>query len=269
MLQATSSLYGKRMWFWKPGYRRIVTSIEIKKKRIDLQVEKALTWYACGPTVYDDAHIGHARTYVATDIIRRILHNHFRVPVEFAMGITDIDDKIIARGKALNFKHVDEFKHFTERMEREFLEDMDSLNVQRPDALLRVTEHIPDIIRFIKTLIDDDHAYATNDGVYFAVDKMPNDHEYDHFSRLNEDYKSNRETSTTRTFEKRDRRDFALWKCCEEEEPGWPSPWGRGRPGWHIECSTMTYEFFGTSLDIHSGGIDLQYPHHTNEIAQR
>lgn len=237
-----------------------------------------VTWYACGPTVYDDAHLGHARTYVTTDLIRRIIRDYFELPVNFAMGITDIDDKIILKCESVGMKSMPEIKKFTEKMEKEFLTDMADLGVQRPDAILRVSEHIPDIIAFVENLIKGGYAYSSKDGVYFAYTKLPPDHHYDRFGNLGSttDNTSNPSeaddpSGVVVTHDKHDSRDFALWKLCREgqEEIGWDSPWGRGRPGWHIECSTMTYQYFGTRLDIHSGGIDLQFPHHANEIAQR
>eukprot|EP01033_Poteriospumella_lacustris_P006753 gene6753-4869_t len=194
------------------------------------------------------------------------------------MGITDIDDKIIMKCESEGMKTMPEIKKFTEKMEMEFLADMTDLGVQRPDAILRVSEHIPDIIVFVDNLIKGGYAYVSNDGVYFAYTKLPPDHHYDRFGNLGSTTDSTSNPSEADdpsgaaavVHDKRDSRDFALWKLCREgqKEIGWDSPWGKGRPGWHIECSTMTYQYFGTRLDIHSGGIDLQFPHHANEIAQ-
>jgi cysteinyl-tRNA synthetase len=233
-----------------------------------------VSWYACGPTVYDVAHLGHARTYVTTDIVRRVLQDYFQMPIKFAMGITDIDDKIINRCKSMNLSSVQEVKQFTVKMEEEFFADMRSLDVLPPDAILRVTEHIPEIISFVQTLVNSGYAYIAKDGAYFSFSKLPTDHDYDRFgnlggSLLNPSEADDAASSVAVTHDKRDSKDFALWKLNDSTESvGWDSPWGKGRPGWHIECSTMTYEYFGTRLDIHSGGIDLQFPHHTNEIAQ-
>jgi cysteinyl-tRNA synthetase len=246
--------------------------------------------------------LGHARTYVATDIIRRILTDHFGLTIDFAMGITDIDDKIINRCKELkqgskttsaaNEAMVDYreggFEQLATSFEYDFFEDMDALHVKRPNAVLRVTEHIPEIIEFINTLVKKGFAYATQDGVYFNIDRLPKEYQYDRFgcvpptvaeieSQENNTYNPSTVCVTTASSSggtvlpktKKDPRDFALWKLSPPADPAWDSPWGRGRPGWHIECSTMTTAYFGEDLDIHSGGIDLQFPHHTNEIAQR
>ena len=241
------------------------------------RLERPLTWYSCGPTVYDSAHLGHARTYVCTDIIRRILMYHFGVPLHFAMGITDIDDKIIAKGKLAGFGNDrSKYLQLANSYEQEFFFDLDRLNVLRPDAVLKVSHYIPEIIEFVQNLVQQKHAYLTAQGVYFQVQSLPSIKEYDRFgviptsleSRLDPlvetdiDYDGNLTTKTNV-------RDFALWKNFPRNEPGWESPWGWGRPGWHIECSTMTYQYFGKYLDIHSGGVDLKFPHHTNEIVQR
>lgn len=267
-----AATYNNRSFFLSTAPVRIGRESLQKSDTTDTEI----SWYACGPTVYDDAHLGHARTYVTTDIIRRLLQDYFHIPVRFAMGMTDIDDKIITKGSTIGLKTIDEYKQFTRRMEREFVADMDALNVQRPDATLRVTEHIPEIIEFVTTLIKAGHAYVATDGVYFAYNNLPVDHQYDRFGNLgllnshDNIIESIRSHSATSQHDKRDSRDFALWKLCTAGDTiGWDSPWGKGRPGWHIECSTMTYQYFGTRLDIHSGGIDLQFPHHTNEIAQR
>lgn len=239
--------------------------------------QPVLSWYSCGPTVYDDAHLGHARTYVCTDMIRRVLSVFYNKRLNFAMGITDVDDKIIAKGKSLKLKTLQEYQSLTQKLESEFFRDMADLHVQPPDAILRVTEHIDEIIAFIQVLIDKKHAYVAQDGVYFdylSFTAKP----YDRFgcqgtssstsdeqTTINNGNEALNHTYTTKHYAK----DFALWKVFPVTEiVGWESPWGNGRPGWHIECSAMTYTYFGKSLNIHSGGIDLQFPHHTNEIAQ-
>ena len=224
-----------------------------------------LTWYSCGPTVYDQAHIGHARTYVCTDIIRRILEDHFNVSVNFALGITDIDDKIIIKGRELGHKEWKDTIPMIRELENNFFKDMDALNVKRPNAILRVTDHIPQIIDFIDHLVIHDYAYITTNGVYFDVNKLG-----DKYGKLCAiPPSSSLEPDNNETSIKRNWRDFVLWKANKPDEPSWPSPWGAGRPGWHIECSAMTQAYFGNKIDIHSGGVDLQFPHHTNEIAQR
>jgi cysteinyl-tRNA synthetase len=239
------------------------------QSQLEISQEKPLTWYACGPTVYDSAHIGHARTYVVTDILRRILVDFFHFPLNFAMGITDIDDKIIKKGKERGFTVDEEFRKLAADLEKEFLSDMDNLNVRRPDAILRVTEHIEEIIGFVTNLIEKKHAYVAADGVYFDLSSMKDNQNYDKFGCASGADNEEGNADPTENTTKRNPRDFALWKITSKADPGWESPWGHGRPGWHIECSAVTHSYFGQHLDIHSGGIDLKFPHHTNEIAQR
>ena len=248
-----------------------------------------LSWYACGPTVYDDAHIGHARTYINTDIIRRILTDHFQVNVNFAMGMTDIDDKIIQRSKVqkisntkpLESEELPNWLKLARKYEASFLADMDALNVRRPVVILRVTEHMEEIKRYISTILAEDKAYVTPSGVYFSVARHSSpSNEYGKLGPIPTSSSNEHDVDSDdqmRLFgDKKDPRDFALWKRVkdsgsgsgDDEEPFWDSPWGKGRPGWHIECSAVTHSHFGESLDIHSGGIDLRFPHHTNEIAQ-
>lgn len=240
-----------------------------------------LTWYACGPTVYDVAHLGHARTYVTTDIIRRILINIIGFRVNFAMGVTDVDDKIINKGKNQSLTNLHEIIQLARNYEYEFLEDMEHLNVLKPDCILRVTEHVQEIIEFIEQLLQKKHAYVSDDGVYFDMTSLKQNFYYDRFgcvphvdfNALHENIEEYRtlviDDEEPKSHHKRNQRDFALWKFSLGSTIGWQSPWGVGRPGWHIECSAMTYNYFGKQLDIHSGGIDLKFPHHTNEIVQR
>ena len=245
--------------------------------------DKVLTWYSCGPTVYDSAHIGHARTYVCTDIIRRILSDIYNKDVNFAMGITDIDDKIIDRAATNGLEGWPQTEQMVRCLEKEFFDDLDALNVQRPDAILRVTEHINEIIIYIQQILASGRSYVTPDGVYFSVPSCGDSYIQFQESKLLVE-NSSLSTSSADALQiptetesnhklppigyKRDRRDFALWKSVKQGEPSWESPWGPGRPGWHIECSAITHSYFGSKMDIHSGGIDLQFPHHTNEIAQ-
>lgn len=243
---------------------------------IILPEDNVLTWYSCGPTVYDSAHIGHARTYVCTDIIRRILTDIHDKDVNFAIGVTDIDDKIIERAMSKGYKNWPEMELMVRNLEKDFFEDLDALNVRRPDAVLRVTEHIKEIIEYIEGINKSGCSYITPDGVYFSVASSGDS--YEQFRKLSTVIDSSTTTNsdeiTSETYtaaplgHKKDRRDFALWKSTRKGEPSWDSPWGPGRPGWHIECSAVTHSYFGPTMDIHSGGIDLQFPHHTNEIAQ-
>ena len=249
----------------------------------------SLSWYSCGPTVYDSSHMGHARTYVCTDIIRRIMMDYFNVRMNYAMGITDIDDKIIKKGRAFGMQTWCEMQTMVRTLEDDFFRDMDNLNVLRPDTVLRVTEHIPEILAYISRLVELKSAYVAEDGVYFDFSSLQN--EYDKFGNANSANEEDGETgaglaensvyqSSATLHSKRSAKDFALWKLQQRapsststvsdptQECVWASPWGAGRPGWHIECSAMTHSVFGDKIDIHSGGVDLKFPHHTNEIAQ-
>lgn len=213
------------------------------------------TWYSCGPTVYDSAHIGHASCYVKLDIIQRILKSFFNIKLVTAMGITDIDDKIIK-------KSIETKTHFTniaKQFEHEFWLDMTSLNIEKPMIITRVSEHIGTIENFIQKLIDSEMAYVTLDGsVYFDTTKLP---AYGKLQKVQSEGEASNE-------EKRNKMDFALWKANKPGEPSWDVAWSAGRPGWHIECSAMVSKLFGSQLDFHAGGIDLQFPHHENEEAQ-
>ncbi|KAF3491674.1 cysteinyl-tRNA synthetase [Arthroderma uncinatum] len=379
-----------------------------------------VTWYACGPTVYDDAHLGHARNYVTTDILRRIMRNYFHFDVKFIMNITDVDDKIIIRARQQHLfadfmakhptidaeviqtaqlafstfvgKHLpllssdiqppdfhveaektyafvinggalegnkkpgsDEakikmniksgslaaktitegleeinkatepgssadagsdpsrtsntsqltseafskacedvflvyldsvggssicgndyslFEKLTKNYENRFIEDMRSLNVLDPDELTRVTEYVPEIVSFVEKIVENGFAYSTPDGsVYFDINAFEKSGNYyaklEPWNRNNKNLQKDGEGSLTNVVTtKRSRNDFALWKASRPGEPSWPSPWGSGRPGWHIECSAMASAKLGDQMDIHSGGIDLAFPHHDNELAQ-
>lgn len=344
-----------------------------------------MSWYTCGPTVYDSAHLGHARAYVTFDIIRRILDDYFGIHVFYVMNITDIDDKIILRarrnflfdqylsevalkapsefikdaknafeeamhvlevkvenlevkakeidsrrhqkelneqiqGEKLKLKNIQtEYEKFqaverenptdlvqklaplckdviSQRIDREkgssvsdlsifqkhafhfeseFLEDMKNLGVREPDVLTRVSEYIPHIVDYIKKIIDRGFAYESNGSVYFDVVKFSSPDSGHVYAKLSPWSVGNLELlgegegalGTSET-EKRSSGDFALWKKSKPGEPYWESPWGNGRPGWHIECSAMASDILGSNFDIHSGGEDLMFPHHDNEIAQ-
>ncbi|KAM9977912.1 hypothetical protein ACTFIR_011789 [Dictyostelium discoideum] len=231
---------------------------------------RSLTWYACGPTVYDASHMGHARTYISFDIIRRIMKNYLGFNIQYVMNITDIDDKIIIRANENGISHSD----LSKKWETAFFEDMKLLNVLPPDALTRVTEYVPQIVEYVEKIISNGFAYESNGSVYFDTVAFSKAHDYGKLepnSVGNEKLAAEGEgslTATSAVSEKRSGFDFALWKKSKPGEPVWNSPWGEGRPGWHIECSAMASDLLGGNIDIHSGGSDLKFPHHDNELAQ-
>jgi cysteinyl-tRNA synthetase len=215
--------------------------------------------YVCGVTVYDQAHVGHAMSALVFDVIRRYLT--FRgYRVHHIVNFTDVDDKIINRANALGRDP----KELAEQYVDEFMAELTALNILRADAYPRATETMQEIQRFISGLIESDHAYITDGDVYFRVASDP---DYGKLSRrgLEDMIAGNRISVDER---KEAPADFALWKAAKPGEPFWESPWGRGRPGWHIECSAMSMKHLGEQIDIHGGGNDLIFPHHENEIAQ-
>ncbi|MEQ9847573.1 cysteine--tRNA ligase [Pectobacterium brasiliense] len=216
--------------------------------------------YVCGITVYDLCHIGHGRTFVAFDVVARYLR-YLGYSLKYVRNVTDIDDKIIKRA----IENGETSDQLTTRMIAEMHADFDALNILRPDAEPRATHHIADIIEMVETLIARRHAYvASNGDVMFSVDTAPG---YGVLSRQDLDQlQAGARVEITEV--KRNPMDFVLWKMSKPGEPHWPSPWGEGRPGWHIECSAMNCKQLGTHFDIHGGGSDLMFPHHENEIAQ-
>jgi cysteinyl-tRNA synthetase len=217
--------------------------------------------YVCGVTPYDNAHIGHAMSYIIFDVIRRYLR--FRgYKVKYVQNITDIDDKIIDRSSKLGIMPAELANKYTDS----FDEDMKALNIIKAetDTYPRATKEIPKIIEVIGGLIDKGYAYPAGGSVYFRV---RNDHDYGKLSHRSLDSMMAGECAVGEK-EKEDPMDFALWKASKPGEPWWQSPWGQGRPGWHIECSAMSLKYLGDTLDIHGGGQDLIFPHHENEIAQ-
>jgi len=230
-----------------------------RKKEEFLPQGDEVKMYVCGVTPYDDAHLGHAMSYIIFDVIRRYLrYRGYRV--KYVQNVTDIDDKIIDRA---NKRHMS-IKELAEIFINSFKEDMNSLNIEPPDENPRATEVIPDIIEIVRGLIDKGYGYEAQGSVYFRVRNVP---DYGKLSHRNLD--SMRAGSRIESGEeKEDPLDFVLWKASKPGEPSWDSPWGPGRPGWHIECSAMSLKYLGNTLDIHGGGQDLVFPHHENEIAQ-
>ncbi|MGK7297325.1 MAG: cysteine--tRNA ligase [Candidatus Wenzhouxiangella sp. M2_3B_020] len=218
-----------------------------------------VTMYACGPTVYNYAHIGNARPAVIFDLLFRVLQVHYP-EVVYARNITDVDDKINAAAAEQDVP----IDRITDRFTRAYHEDMAALGVRPPSVEPRATEHMPQIIAMIERLVDAGHAYVAEEHVLFDVDTFEG---YGQLSR-----RDRREMIAGARVEvapyKRNPGDFVLWKPSDDIQPGWPSPWGRGRPGWHIECSAMSEAHLGDIIDIHAGGQDLVFPHHENEIAQ-
>ncbi|KAF6332655.1 hypothetical protein mRhiFer1_002118 [Rhinolophus ferrumequinum] len=369
---------GRRQPQWSPPTGsepcklRLYNSLTRNKDVFIPQNGNRVTWYCCGPTVYDASHMGHARSYISFDILRRVLRDYFKFDVFYCMNITDIDDKIIKRArqnclferyrerrppaaqlledvhtalKSFSVK-LDETtdpdkKQMLERVqlavqlaaapleeamrsnlaaediarraqvlleeakdllsdwldctlgsevtdnsifsklpkfwEGEFHKDMEALNVLPPDVLTRVSEYVPEIVNFVQKIVDNGYGYASNGSVYFDTAKFASSERHSYGKLVPEavgDQKALQEgegdlsISADRLSEKRSPSDFALWKASKPGEPSWPCPWGKGRPGWHIECSAMAGTLLGASMDIHGGGFDLRFPHHDNELAQ-
>jgi len=221
--------------------------------------EGKVKMYVCGMTVYSDAHIGHARTYFAFDLIRRYFE-YKGYKVNYVQNITDVDDKIINAAKKEGIDALEYSKRFTDRC----LKDLDKLGIRRANLYPKASETIPDMIKMTQDIIQKGFAYVSNGDVYFSVEKFKN------YGKLSgqkiDDMKVGARVEPGE--QKQNPLDFALWKKAKPGEPSWDSPWGKGRPGWHIECSTMSGKFLGIPFDIHGGGMDLRFPHHENEIAQ-
>jgi len=213
--------------------------------------------YVCGPTPYDKSHIGHARTYIFFDFLRRFLEfKGYRV--KLVINLTDIDDKIIKRAREF-----DSWQVVGDVYSRYFFWMLEKLRIKPPLTFPRVSNHIQEIIQLVQILLDKGYAYKLDDGIYFDTSKFP---DYGKLSRV--DLKSEKVSRIEPNPNKRNPADFALWKFRKENEPFWYAPFGEGRPGWHIECSAMSSRYLGEQFDIHGGGADLIFPHHENEIAQ-
>uniref|UniRef100_A0A7N6BK56 Cysteine--tRNA ligase, cytoplasmic n=1 Tax=Anabas testudineus TaxID=64144 RepID=A0A7N6BK56_ANATE len=372
-LSPDSSMKGKRVQPpWSPPIGtdvpqlRLYNSLTRAKELFVPQKGNKVTWYCCGPTVYDASHMGHARSYISFDILRRILRDYFKYDVLYCMNITDIDDKIIKRARqnylldqykekqpqaaqilrdvlsarepfqallasttdpdkkqmlerldaavtaslqplqaAMESKAADGvvllenskdlladwldkqfgsqvtensiFSTLPKYWEGEYHNDMNALNVLPPDVLTRVSEYVPEIVEFVRKIVSNGYGYESNGSVYFDTSKFDASPQHSYAKLVPEavgDQKALQEgegdlsISADRLSEKKSQNDFALWKTSKPGEPSWDSPWGKGRPGWHIECSAMAGSILGESMDIHGGGFDLRFPHHDNELAQ-
>ena len=237
---------------------RVYNTLTKTKEPFEPLQEGQVGIYLCGPTVYKPSHIGHMVGPVIFDTVKRYLaYNGYEVT--WVVNITDVDDKLIAESQRRGIS----MSEVAEEMTADYLENLAALNVQEIDAMPKATDHIADIISFIEGLIEKDFAYAVDGDVFFEVS---NDAEYGKLSNRTAD--SQQGAGGEASGKKRSPSDFALWKAAKAEEPSWDSPWGAGRPGWHIECSAMSHKLLGTTFDIHGGGLDLVFPHHENELAQ-
>ncbi|NHI00438.1 cysteine--tRNA ligase [Oceanimonas sp. MB9] len=239
---------------------KIYNSLTRQKEEFKPLVPGKVGMYVCGVTIYDLCHIGHGRTFVAFDVVTRYLR-YAGYDLTFVRNVTDIDDKIIKRAA----ENGEDWQALTERLTGEMYRDFDALNIARPDIEPKATDHIAEIINMVDTLIKDGHAYVADNGdVLFEVNSFA---DYGKLSGQNlEQLQAGARVEVEQA--KRNPLDFVLWKQSKPGEPSWESPWGPGRPGWHIECSAMNGKHLGKHFDIHGGGSDLQFPHHENEIAQ-
>ena len=237
----------------------LTNNLTNKKEQFVPKEKENIGMYVCGPTVYDDPHIGNARPLVVFDILFKLLKNNYP-KVTYVRNITDIDDKIIKSSQDQKIST----KELTEKITANFLEDCKFLNCENPTHQPKATEHIDLMIEMINQLIKKGFAYENNKHVYFEVKKFS---DYGKLSNKKlEDLIAGSRVEVSDN--KKNSEDFVLWKPSNKDEPSWDSPWGKGRPGWHLECSTMSKKFLGNEFDIHGGGIDLLFPHHENEIAQ-
>lgn len=238
---------------------KIYNTLIRKKEEFEPLEDKKVKMYVCGPTVYNYFHIGNARAFLVFDAFRRYLE-YRGYEVTYVQNFTDIDDKMIKRAEEEGIT----VKELADRFIQEYFKDADALGIKRADYHPRATEVIPDIIEMIKTLMEKGYAYEVDGDVYFETRK------FKEYGKLSHQNLEELEAGVRIKVEdkKKNPMDFALWKKKKPGEPSWPSPWGEGRPGWHIECSVMARKFLGDTIDIHAGGPDLIFPHHENEIAQ-
>ncbi len=242
---------------------KIYNTLTKKKEEFKTESGKEVKMYVCGPTVYDHAHLGNLRTYISTDLLRRFLKFE-GYKLNEVMNITDIDDKTIRKSQEDNTP----IKNVTQKYEKLFLDDLKKLNIELPEKMPHATdkEVMAQTIKIIETLLSKEIAYKSDDGsVYFSVKKFKN---YGKLSSIDLSGIKDGARVAQDEYDKENAQDFVLWKAAKEGEPNWETPFGLGRPGWHIECSAMSTKYLGETIDIHAGGVDLVFPHHENEIAQ-
>lgn len=239
----------------------IFNTLTRQKEKFEPIEEGKVKIYACGPTVYNYFHLGNARPFITFDTLRRYLE-YKGYEVTFVQNFTDIDDKMITRAQEDGIT----VRALADKYIEEYYKDARGLNIEEASYHPRATETIDEIVRFVGELVDKGFAYVGNDGVYFSVEKFPEYTKLSHYDL--DELIQNARKEINKDSGKKDQVDFVLWKFKKEGEPAWPSPWGEGRPGWHIECSAMARKYLGQTIDIHCGGQDLIFPHHENEIAQ-
>ncbi|MFY9222299.1 MAG: cysteine--tRNA ligase [Blastocatellia bacterium] len=239
---------------------KLFNTLSRQQEEFQPQESNFVKMYNCGPTVYDFAHIGNFRTFLFVDVLRRYL-KYKGYQLLHVMNITDIDDKTIKRANERGLSLQEHTKEFTNK----FLEDFDTLGAQRPEKIVVATEHIDDMVELIKNLDKNGLIYVSEGSVYYRISA------FDSYGRLSGAKLSGNiagKRVNVDEYDKEDARDFVLWKSAKADEPSWPTPYGEGRPGWHLECSAMSMRYLGESFDLHCGGVDLIFPHHENEIAQ-
>ena len=239
---------------------RFYNTLAAKVEPFETLEPERVKMYSCGPTVHDFAHIGNFRTFVFEDILRRFLQ-HQGYELLQVRNLTDVDDKTIRKSLEAGIS----LREYTDKFAQAFLEDARLLNLEPPERLVRATEHIDDMVKLIERLRRQSFTYESEGSTYFRISKFPG---YGKLSKIDLSGIKTGARVEADSYEKEDPRDFALWKAPKENEPFWETALGRGRPGWHIECSAMSMRYLGESFDIHTGGVDLAFPHHENEIAQ-
>ena len=246
---------------------RLHDSLTRKTRVLDASPDGVLRYYTCGPTIHDFAHVGNFRSFIWQDVLKRVMRAR-GLDVKHVMNITDVEDKIIMKAQEAGIDVTDPARipDYTKKYEDALFEDFETLRVEAADEFPRATEWVPQMIELGERLVEKGHAYASEGSLYFSVKSMPT---YGRLSRLDPDSIRDGARVDKDEYEKDEVRDFVLWKAWREGEPRWESPWGPGRPGWHLECSVMSMSCLGAeTIDLHAGGEDLLFPHHENEIAQ-